>query len=324
MSVDPLTKSYPELTPYQFASNRPIDGVDLDGAEWQDSYGNWTDQYNGRYVQLSNGNWLYSRPSESGQHQYYINDGEKWIDQGTGGGYLLHTKSAYLAVNKKELFSIVRINQGLHNSILNSKYGDELATSFMVSEIHRAQGDAAKVTLFAGVVLATGGVALETAPLWMPAMSRMAKTAFSLEASGIGFAADAAAQTTFNVIEGNDPISNYNLVSGLSNTFLKNPFVGNYLGSQFSLNTSLDFKTNSTEGAIASGLVGGGLGTFASKFSKYTSSNFRIDVSSLRLNGTSSLANPIGIGASTFANYFSNINSQLSEKLINNDKEIKP
>jgi RHS repeat-associated protein len=35
LSVDPLTKKYPELTPYQFASNRPIDGVDLDGAEFK-------------------------------------------------------------------------------------------------------------------------------------------------------------------------------------------------------------------------------------------------------------------------------------------------
>jgi RHS repeat-associated protein len=34
LSVDPLTKSYPELTPYQFASNRPIDGIDLDGKEY--------------------------------------------------------------------------------------------------------------------------------------------------------------------------------------------------------------------------------------------------------------------------------------------------
>jgi RHS repeat-associated protein len=33
LSVDPLTNSYPELTPYQFASNRPIDGIDLDGLE---------------------------------------------------------------------------------------------------------------------------------------------------------------------------------------------------------------------------------------------------------------------------------------------------
>ncbi|TAH22784.1 MAG: hypothetical protein EAZ08_00695 [Cytophagales bacterium] len=33
LSVDPLTKSYPELTPYQFASNNPIHNIDLDGLE---------------------------------------------------------------------------------------------------------------------------------------------------------------------------------------------------------------------------------------------------------------------------------------------------
>ncbi|MBV4358902.1 LamG-like jellyroll fold domain-containing protein [Pinibacter aurantiacus] len=33
LSVDPLQEKYPELTPYQFASNSPIQGVDLDGRE---------------------------------------------------------------------------------------------------------------------------------------------------------------------------------------------------------------------------------------------------------------------------------------------------
>ena len=32
-SVDPLMKKYPMLTPYQFASNSPIQAVDLDGLE---------------------------------------------------------------------------------------------------------------------------------------------------------------------------------------------------------------------------------------------------------------------------------------------------
>ena len=32
-NVDPLIKKYPELTPYQFASNTPIQAVDLDGLE---------------------------------------------------------------------------------------------------------------------------------------------------------------------------------------------------------------------------------------------------------------------------------------------------
>ncbi|WP_153799838.1 DUF6443 domain-containing protein [Foetidibacter luteolus] len=45
-TVDPLTSKYPGLTPYQFASNRPIDGVDLDGLEWrpamkEDKDGKW-------------------------------------------------------------------------------------------------------------------------------------------------------------------------------------------------------------------------------------------------------------------------------------------
>ncbi len=33
LSVDPLSKGYPELTPYQFASNTPVQAVDLDGSE---------------------------------------------------------------------------------------------------------------------------------------------------------------------------------------------------------------------------------------------------------------------------------------------------
>ncbi len=33
LSVDPLTKSYPYYTPYQFAGNKPIIAIDLDGLE---------------------------------------------------------------------------------------------------------------------------------------------------------------------------------------------------------------------------------------------------------------------------------------------------
>lgn len=34
LSVDPLSGKFPMLTPYQFASNRPIEGTDLDGLEF--------------------------------------------------------------------------------------------------------------------------------------------------------------------------------------------------------------------------------------------------------------------------------------------------
>jgi RHS repeat-associated protein len=40
LSVDPLTGTYPELTPYQFASNRPIDGIDQDGLEYSPASSN--------------------------------------------------------------------------------------------------------------------------------------------------------------------------------------------------------------------------------------------------------------------------------------------
>ncbi len=38
LSIDPIARQYPELSPYQFASNRPIDGVDLDGLEYYSVY----------------------------------------------------------------------------------------------------------------------------------------------------------------------------------------------------------------------------------------------------------------------------------------------
>ena len=47
LSVDPLTKSYPSWSPYPFAMNRPIDGVDLDGEEWK-SNKSWNDIINGK------------------------------------------------------------------------------------------------------------------------------------------------------------------------------------------------------------------------------------------------------------------------------------
>jgi len=53
LSVDPITQKYPELTPYQFASNRPIEGVDIDGME----VGYWDKNLN-----------YYSMPSDAIRH----------------------------------------------------------------------------------------------------------------------------------------------------------------------------------------------------------------------------------------------------------------
>lgn len=44
LSVDPLTNKYPELTPFQFASNSPIMAIDLDGLEVYAVYNKATSQ----------------------------------------------------------------------------------------------------------------------------------------------------------------------------------------------------------------------------------------------------------------------------------------
>lgn len=84
LSRDPLSKTYPSLTPYQFASNTPIQAIDIDGLEaishmikvWNDADGN--PQQN---VQTS-----YNWADESGAIQYTIHNldagttEEIWID----------------------------------------------------------------------------------------------------------------------------------------------------------------------------------------------------------------------------------------------------
>ena len=47
LSVDPLTKSFPMLTPYQFASNTPIQSIDLDGLEAIHYYYSWNNKTDG-------------------------------------------------------------------------------------------------------------------------------------------------------------------------------------------------------------------------------------------------------------------------------------
>jgi RHS repeat-associated protein len=48
LSVDPLTKGYPMLTPYQFASNSPIAGIDVDGGEFKYYTLKWQPQADGK------------------------------------------------------------------------------------------------------------------------------------------------------------------------------------------------------------------------------------------------------------------------------------
>lgn len=54
ISEDPITKDYPELTPYQFASNTPIMAIDLDGLESLNAASYFYDGMNDVELALSN------------------------------------------------------------------------------------------------------------------------------------------------------------------------------------------------------------------------------------------------------------------------------
>jgi RHS repeat-associated protein len=57
LSVDPLTKSYPWYTPYQFAGNTPIQAIDLDGLEENHYIFVWAKHTNGKEVVLKLYGW---------------------------------------------------------------------------------------------------------------------------------------------------------------------------------------------------------------------------------------------------------------------------
>ncbi|SHN08130.1 RHS repeat domain-containing protein [Chitinophaga sp. CF418] len=69
LSVDPLTKEYPELTPYQFSGNTPIQATDLDGAEtFIQRQGNATRRYaeikiaKAEQIRIQSEKWKYPEP----------------------------------------------------------------------------------------------------------------------------------------------------------------------------------------------------------------------------------------------------------------------
>lgn len=99
--------------------------------------------------------------------------------------------------------------------------------------------------------------------------------------------------------------------------FFKNAYTSNFVGSLFDFSANNGFSVNSFEGAVASGVVGGKLNILAGKFTGYASSNFRLNISSLKLNNTSSITNPIASSVSVGLHSFSNTMSNLSQSLRN-------
>jgi hypothetical protein len=75
LSVDPLTSGYPMLTPYQYASNRPIDGKDIDGLEYVTYMVDIFQYENGSAIKVINYKWFndlqHNQAGELGQGVTY-------------------------------------------------------------------------------------------------------------------------------------------------------------------------------------------------------------------------------------------------------------
>lgn len=124
------------MTPYQFASNRPIDGIDLDGLEWSKSDLQFfapDGKYHRTYtVKLSLNNSLnllrLSNPTESGDLTLYASKAEKILSEqnykGTKEDPVLHFKIQY--TDEASSYKVAFYNETF-NSDLNTKTGDVVA-----------------------------------------------------------------------------------------------------------------------------------------------------------------------------------------------------
>ncbi len=121
LSVDPLTKSYPWYTPYQFAGNKPTRFIDLDGKEeWDLMLEEYIDnKYGGTYQHVIDNIYLYSRV-ENGITKFWLNNSESGQFQ------------RFYSKKTEELqFSSIQENTGYGLSIDKSLLGESQWTNDM-------------------------------------------------------------------------------------------------------------------------------------------------------------------------------------------------
>ncbi len=89
LSVDPMYRKYPELTPYQFAGNTPIQAIDVDGLEPKTHYQNY--QFSQRYKLWKNFYEVNNNIQSDWSVLFMTDDDKKeyWVRFATVGGHPL-------------------------------------------------------------------------------------------------------------------------------------------------------------------------------------------------------------------------------------------
>ncbi len=118
LSVDPLTKNFPMLTPYQYASNRPIDGIDMDGLEYItytfniDLGKRTTDNYGNKSVgQITNSSYTWYNANQHNAHGD-LGQGVQYKINYYGDNKLIGSDAFFVSRNATAMFGAVSTEYG--------------------------------------------------------------------------------------------------------------------------------------------------------------------------------------------------------------------
>jgi RHS repeat-associated protein len=199
-NVDPLAKSYPELTPYQFASDSPIQNIDLDGLE-----GSWAGYLNGV-------------PRE--QQDNVI----KGIRQGHKKGAITFVTTGAIildAVYTRGFFMKTLTGAGLLESMNESERGYEAQAKGNYGEAHRRfrnAGEANKIVILGlaaeGAVFGVGKIAT-TVKNWK--VKLIDSNIVNAEFKDAGYAGPYKENVSLGVITTPEEITNLVRLSGPNN-----------------------------------------------------------------------------------------------------------
>lgn len=222
LSVDPLTMSYPWYTPYQFAGNKPINSIDLDGLEPGDYTLNY--QYKGLFdfgtkQRVDKNKYMLVSDSKIG-----LVDAELVYDK-------VKQQNFFITEKNGNYYYLKNLDGSSDVMTINPKTNDVLRGNFEPYETNDHYQ--ARMTGKLADILSMASAALVVAPLILESAAAFGgPLAFSLpETLGIGalkFAAGAGGDLLAqNAIDPNAPINWWETgLSGGATTFGLHPYTG--------------------------------------------------------------------------------------------------
>ena len=131
-NVDPLTKQYPELTPYQFASNTPVRFIDLDGKEGASPWAMRNCMGDEAYERWSKGTAIGTIMSYTAVVDMLFTKGRLSLAVGSYflGDMLGESERAYNARNRGDISTYNEASENSLNSTINVGVSFALAGAF--------------------------------------------------------------------------------------------------------------------------------------------------------------------------------------------------